>query len=751
MTRPAETINRTREPGRERRAPRVRHRRSDAPFGPAAGSRLAEAFEAERVAGHGPLWFAIAMAIGAAHYATADREIGWIAITALAAITLALAVAVRARPWLHVAAIAGVALALGLGAAKREAERVGTAIMVGEATTRVTGTVEWISVDARGRTRYDLLVERTAEPTLQYPPSRIRLFVSARHDAAPVGGRIEALARLRQPSGPARPGGYDFAFHNYFDGMGAQGFALGAPRRLADDPDGARSLARLRAGVYNTVRARLPAAEGGVAAALLMGERRGIPDELADALRATGLAHMLAISGLHMALVAGFVLGITRLLLVMPAGVAERISTRKVAALAALVAATAYLFLSGVGVAAQRAWIMLAIMLVAVLFDRPALTLRNVGLAGVAIIATTPHAVVGPGFQMSFAATAALVAAYGHWRRARTPATDPWLTGPMRTVLLFMGGLAVTSTIAGLATAPFAAYHFQRVAPLGLLANLLAMPLVSVVVIPSGLLAVLVMPFGLEAPFLSVMGWGLDLVARVATWVAGLRAPLEIGAVPSGTLLLTTAALVLAVAFRTRLAALALVPLLAAVAMPSRDPPSLLVSERARSVSVIEEGRRIVLPPRGEGFERRQWRDAFGPPSTSSEGFCEGAICRTEANGFAVAWTDDYEAVGEACRAADVVVVARRIKRTRCPNGGWIVHARRTNETGSVEIDLATLDGVAPASAVGRSRLSSLSDAELAAATTPALPTGQRPWTAHRYRQLKPRGHAASGRPPNSR
>ena len=202
--------------------------------------------------------------------------------------------------------------------------------------------------------------------------------------------------------------------------------------------------------------------------------------------------------------------------------------------------ATAYLLISGGSVSTQRAWLMLAIMFCAVLIDRPALTLRNVALAVICIILITPSAVIGPVFQMSFAATAALVAVYSWWRRRRADrgmAGQTRQIGPAGIILVFFLCLAITSLVTGLATVPFAVYHFHRIAAYSLFANLAAMPVVTLIVMPAGLLSVLAIPIGLEYWPLQVMGAGLETIIYVARTVEGLGGMVVTGRMANGVFL----------------------------------------------------------------------------------------------------------------------------------------------------------------------------------------------------------------------
>ena len=256
-----------------------------------------------------------------------------------------------------------------------------------------------------------------------------------------------------------------------------------------------------------------------------------------------------------MALVAGVVFFVVRALLALSPALALRHGIKKWAALAALIAAFFYLLLSGAEVATQRSFIMTAIVLIAVMADRSALTLRNLALAALGVMLLAPEAVVHPSFQMSFAATLALIAAYERGL--------PWTTAGADTSLgarvALWGGreilaLILASLVAGLATTPYAAFHFHRVAPYGVLANLLAMPIVSVWVMPSGLLALVALPFGFDAPLWRMMGLGVDWMVAVALFVASLPGAVgRMAAFGTGPLLACTAGLVLLCLLRSPL------------------------------------------------------------------------------------------------------------------------------------------------------------------------------------------------------
>ena len=350
-------------------------------------------------------------------------------------------------------------------------------------------------------------------------------------------------------------------------------------------------IANLRAAVGDRIETALPGDTGEIANALITGDRQGIPDETTEALRQSGLGHMLAISGLHMALVAGAVFGFLRGFFALSPNLALKRPIKKWAAAGALAAAAFYLVLSGASIATQRSFIMMAVMLVAVLLDRRAFSVRNVAVAATIVLFLTPEAILTASFQMSFAATLALIAGFeviAERRRQRLAIGPPAERTLARTIFSLIGGLLLTSILAGLATAPFAAFQFNRTAPLSLIANLLAVPALSLLVMPMALVAVVLMPFGLEGPPLGVADFGIAYITRVADNVAAWTG--SAGLVPTApvaSLLLVSLGLVWLCLWRQRwrLAGLPIIGLGLVVAAFGPHP-DLLVTEEGETIAV---------------------------------------------------------------------------------------------------------------------------------------------------------------------
>ena len=440
-------------------------------------------------------------------------------------------------------------------------------------------------------------------------PRRVRVSLHGTQGFVdPVPGlRVMMTAHLSPPDGPVEPGAFDFQRMAWFRGLGAVGYTRTPV--LAQGPPGAwgTRVTALRMAISASVQAALPGEPGAFAAAILTGDRSGIGQPTVQALRDSNLAHLLAISGLHMGLLTGFVFVAIRVGLALVPPLALRVPAKKVAAVVALGAAGFYLALSGGNVATERAFVMVAVMLVAVLLDRRAISLRSVAMAAVAILLVQPESMVEPGFQMSFAATAALVAGFAVLRDRGALRRLPGWAQPVAM-------LVISSGLAGFATAPIAAVHFNRYADYGLLANLAAVPLMGTVVIPAAVVAAVLSPLGWQAPALWVMEQGTRWILGVAHEVAGWPGAVTPVAEPAGHVLPLVAAGGLALILLrgpVRLVG-ALVLAGAFAGWGGTGRPALLIAGDGGVLGLLGPEGRALSAPRGNGFAARVWLENDG-------------------------------------------------------------------------------------------------------------------------------------------
>ena len=531
------------------------------------------------------LWLPVVFAAGAAGYFALPAEPSGFAAALAGVVAAGLAAGMVWRRRINWPALLVVFLIAGALTGKARVSFIDTPLLrASTGMVMVTGTVRRLERLGR-RWRAVLDVESIAGLKPEAAPRRVRLSAPASHDFS-RGERVRVKARLYPLHGPAEPGAWNPAFGLWFVGIGGTGYTMSKPESIGPRAGGGlgQAIADLRDAMAARIRAGLSGEAGGMAIALIVGERGEIPRQAQNNLRVSGLAHILAISGLHMSLVAGGIFWVVRALLALSPWLAAGYPIKKWSALAALAAAAGYLELSGAAVATQRAFVMLAVMGLAVLLDRPAISMRNLAIAAFAVMLLAPEAVTGASFQMSFLAVASLIAFYeavSAWRRSRD--TEAIARGPLRQVVrwagLFIAATAATTLIAGTATAVPAAFHFHRVSSYSLIANVLGLPLVSLIVMPAAVLSVFAMPFGLEWGPLWVMGKGIEAVLWVAGTVAGLPgAGHYVAAIPAVAALVMAAGILWLALWRGRVRLIGVgLFVLGVVLAPLKPAPDILV------------------------------------------------------------------------------------------------------------------------------------------------------------------------------
>jgi len=531
-------------------------------------------------------------------------------------------------------------------------------------------------------------------------PFAVRIKIRGAEDLSP-GDSIKIFARLSAPPRPVIADGYDPARRAYFDRVGGNGFAIGKIQTVETNSSGLRqSWSKARAGfrarIITRIQSRAPPQTAGLQVALITGERAFIPEEQVEALRVTGLAHILAISGLHMGLVAGGVYWALTLLLASIDVLARRYDVRKISATVSLLAATLYLVISTGAVSTQRAYVMALIVFMAIIIGRPALSIRSVAVAACVCLWIHPEAIMGAGFHMSFAAVLALVTVYGAWQNYRPP---QFRAGLARRGINGFIGLAVTSLVAGVATGGFAALHFHHVSRYGLLANISAMPIFSLFVMPLGIISVALMPFGLDGPFLTLMGWGLEKLIMIASYIASWPgAFISVSGAPSWVLVIYAAGFVtLCLAPKWSKLIGAGVIAIAISAWIIAPLPKLRISEAAELTfwettdsGKIIYGRRL----RADGYGRDMFLERMGESDAEitdlkeQRADCDSQACRLSLEGRTISIVTEPEFLREECANADMVILTERpagpVLRRQCSDK--LIDLRALSKNGALDI-----------------------------------------------------------------
>jgi competence protein ComEC len=623
------------------------------------------------------LWTPVAFGLGAAAYFALPREpAAWVAAVLLALAGGLLLGSRRAgwRPLTVALALAAFAVA-GFGLAKVRTERVWAPIApAGGTPQRVEGWVVDVASPGQGGQRLLIAPARIGDWAAAATPIRIRVTLRPGAPVPAPGSPVSLLAIVNAPPPPASPGAYDFARDAFFESVGGVGFALGPPVTWTPTTEAPWRL-RWRMQV-NAVRWELSRRivdelgpkSGGLAAAMTTGHEAFIPREQAENLRAAGLAHIISISGLHMAIVGGFAFAAARLLIAAWPWLALRVHGKKVAAVVGLAAVGGYLVLSGAPPPAERAAVTASVAFAAILVDRQAISLHALALAAMAVLLLQPEAVTEPGFQMSFAATAALVALAERLPRPVKEISVPWPIAAAQSVATWIGVSLAASFVAGLATGPFAMQHFNRVSTWGLAANLLVAPISSFLMMPGLALGAALTPFGLgEAP-LAAAGFAIGLMNRVAaTAAAAPAAQLVVASGPAWTLPAAFLGILWLCLWKGPLRWAGLPFALAVLLAPKPPAPDAWIAADGATAAVRSGASAVLLRPDVKLFGAELWarRRGLQPGPASPAAYdCDRWSCRPTADApvrLAEAWNLKRPLkpgrIAAMCQAAEVLVI----------------------------------------------------------------------------------------------
>jgi competence protein ComEC len=647
------------------------------------------------------LWAPVAFGGGCAIYFAWPSEPEWTLalLLILASLGTLLATARSRRARLVLPALLLAFGAGGFAAAKLRTAQVDAPVLAGRVgPALVEGWV--LDVDSPGAAGARLVLAPTLISGVDRLPARIRVTVNPTDIYGP-GAAVRMTAILNPPPGPASPGAYDFARDSYFKQIGGVGFAVKPPQLIRLAPPDSRVLAlamevnAFRWSLSRRIVDRLGPREGGVAAAMTTGHEAWLTREMLDDMRDSGLAHVLSISGLHMAVVGGFVFFAVRLGLAAWPWAVLRLNAKKTAAVAGLCAVAAYLVVSGAPAPAVRAAVTYGVAFLAILLGRRAITLRALAIAALIVLGLQPEAVVQPGFQMSFAATAALVALAERWPQRVREINAPWALVLVQRAAGWAAASAAVSLVAGLATGPFAIQHFNRTATYGLVANLLTAPLSSFIIMPALALGAALELVGLGGPFLSVAGWGTGVMLDSAAGVADMPGAVRvIASAPAAALPVAFLGVLWMCLWKGRLRWLGLPFAAAVLVWPRPELPAIWISDGGGQAALVS-GRTVeFMRPGRQVFAADLWARRRG--LTEAEGQarfqCRRTHCVTTGgdvrlSSHAFRKAPKPERWAEICRGVDVVVLRglRPADLGPCRNA-LVLDAADFARGGSVEI-----------------------------------------------------------------
>ncbi len=648
-----------------------------------------------------PLWLPVFLGTGIGLYFALPVEPVPMVAVAVAVIGVGCVVFYRRamHPALRALFAVMAALAFGFALAKARTEWVAAPVLqqrIGPVI--LEGRVEAAQLHGKG-IRVTLGAIRALVFDDNNRPARVRISIRSTTTLPRPGSWLRVRAILMPPPAPAAPGAYDFGRTAYYLRLGAVGFAYGHARSIGPraEPDWRDRIALLVEQLRTRMTARihqvLPGSTGGVASALITGDRAAISEDDEQALRDAGLAHVLAIAGLHMALVGLGLFWVVRAVLAAFPAVALRYPIKKWSALAALCSASFYLMISGASSASTRAFVMLAAMLIAVLVDRPALSMRSLGLAACVILFLGPESLLEPGFQMSFAAVAGLIAV-AEWEASRPKDEAAEVSAIWRSVRNYMRGIAVTSLVGSIATIPYAVFHFDRATHYAVLGNLLAMPVMGFVVMPTAALSVFLMPLGLDFVPLRIMGFGIEVMLAIGRWVSGLPGAVSVlAAWPAEALLLISFGGLWIALWRKGWRWLGAIPMAAGIAcaLVARPPDLLIARDGVTAAIRARDGTLKFFRPPDDKFSAAEWlkRDGDGRTVAAAIGkaadgiSCDARACRGKSHDLTI--VNVFAGGPSAAECAEVaVVISAEPAGGRC--NALIIDRLKAMDSGGVAI-----------------------------------------------------------------
>lgn len=644
-------------------------------------------FKSERLI----LWVPVLLMLGAgAYFALPEEPGGFAGVRVLTGATVLLALSWRWR--LRWAMLPLFVVALGFTAAQFRTQQVATPLVAEELRQReVTGRIADIIVTETGA---KLVLAAPAIEGVDKPPRRVRVSLKRYDPAWQVGDTVRMTATLYPLPRPAMPGAYDFARYFYFDDIGAVGFAFKPPEVI--QPAGASAFSEWLKGVRHRIaddmRARISGGAGAIAAALTVGEQGAIAEEDNEAMRVAGIYHVVSISGLHMALAAGIVFFVVRLLLVLYPPLGYRLPVKKISAAFALAAAFIYLLLAGSPIPAQRSFIMVAFVLVAVMLDRRGISVYSLAWAAVFILLLFPESMMGASFQMSFAATLAMVAFYENFGRTVYRANASWAARAGYAML----GILATSLVATLATAPFVITHFNRFSTFGLLTNALVIPLASFVIMPGVILSLLLFPLGLQGIGYFLQEWGVRTMMAISQYVAAFPyASVPLPSLTEWGFLLAVGGLLWLCLMQGRVRLLGILAIAIGMSTSAlHRAPDVLIGDDARQVMVrLSDGEWGMLKGGSKAFTTEIWlranaaEAALTPKQAAAVDTgvaCDRELCRYERDGIRLMVLRKWEALPRACAEnSDVLVVWRYVKPEECAGAALLIERGALEQFGA--------------------------------------------------------------------
>ena len=504
----------------------------------------------------------------------------------------------------------------------------------GEEAIYVQGRISNVDYNSKQRQRITLEKMQNFAGEEIKGSYKITLMPYAAEKTFQVGECVELAAKVMPPYPTTMVGGYQFDRKTFFDKINGTGYSLS---RVFVIPCGKSQITgesvieKIRNKIVKRIESVLPQDEAGIASALIAGVRNGISQRVTNNYRDSGLAHFLSISGLHMSMLAGFMFLLVRYVVVLMPSLALRYDSKKIAAVFAVVMSFVYLLISGYSVPTQRAFLMTLIFLIGVMISRRSISMRTISWAALCVLMVSPVALITPSFQMSFAAVIALIAFYEKFSGKLqhfldTTSKQIFIIRALKIIVLYVVGILVSDLVASLATLPFSIYHFNQIALLTSLANLLAGPIIGLVIMPFTLLSLLLMPLGLDELSLKIVGFGIHWVNEITAWVSSMpNANMPVLSPPLWGLIAMVLGGLWLCLWQGKIRLLGMLGILGGIfSFCFIKVPDILINSQGDLIALKDNyGQIVIMPHRGDAFTKKIWLDKTASKTLSKKQYAK--------------------------------------------------------------------------------------------------------------------------------
>ncbi len=589
------------------------------------------------------LWIPVMMAVGIISFFQLDFDPSLTPCLIALGITVLVFFILRKKYYLRIVVLGIFFVVLGFSAAVVRTESLKSPVLA-EKTDDIWLEADVLEIIHNEKGKRIVLEHIDTDHLLSYEtPKKIRISVKSNIDDLEIGDRILVRAILMPPPEPSMPKGFDFAEFAYFKQIGAIGYAISKVtilEKASETSTVANFISKLRKSAGEKIAAVMDQPAAAIGTGLLVGDSSSIPKDDFEIIRTSGIAHIIAISGMHIVVVVGMIFLAVRFLLSRSQHIILHYNIKKISAFIAILGSFLYLLLAGSPVSAQRAFVMSALVLIAIILDRNASPMRSIAISAIIILLITPEAIMSASLQMSYAACIALIASFEISKRIFITEGRHSFS-KLKKVSLYFASVTFASLVAGLATAPFIIYHFNQFSTYSLLTNILSVPLSDFYIMPLGMIALLLMPFGLEKIALVPMEWGIDLMFNYAKYISSL--PNASFYIPSftdaGIALIACGGLVICFS-NTKLRFAGILPILIGfTTLYEYKKPHILLDKEGKIFAIQNEQNQLIVSSKSKArFTRDVWLQSSGENEVITlkdigDENCTKDLCLYEKNG----------------------------------------------------------------------------------------------------------------------